>query len=93
MRHIVLITFVGLLSSSLYAKEYHVSVEGRDTNSGSSSKPFRTISAAAKVAKPGEAITVHAGTYRERVNPPRGGISDKKRIVYRAANPYNQNAK
>jgi hypothetical protein len=23
--------------------------------------------------------------YRERVNPPRGGVSDEQRIVYRAA--------
>jgi alpha-N-arabinofuranosidase len=30
-------------------------------------------------------ITVHEGIYRERVNPPRGGESDAKRIVYQAA--------
>ena len=30
-------------------------------------------------------ITVHQGVYRERINPPRGGKSDEKRIVYRAA--------
>jgi len=30
-------------------------------------------------------ITVHEGVYRERVNPPRGGSSDDKRIVYHAA--------
>jgi alpha-N-arabinofuranosidase len=28
---------------------------------------------------------VHKGVYRERINPPRGGISDDKRIVYQAA--------
>jgi len=28
---------------------------------------------------------VHAGVYRERINPPRGGESNAKRIVYRAA--------
>ncbi|HNY29177.1 MAG TPA: right-handed parallel beta-helix repeat-containing protein, partial [Candidatus Sumerlaeota bacterium] len=28
---------------------------------------------------------VHEGVYRERVNPPRGGESDAKRIVYQAA--------
>lgn len=48
-------------------------------------KPFKTISAAAAVAMPGDVITVHAGTYRERINPPRGGQSNEKRIVYRAA--------
>ncbi len=30
-------------------------------------------------------VTVHEGVYRERINPPRGGQSDAKRIVYQAA--------
>jgi hypothetical protein len=62
-----------------------VSVKGRDGGDGSKSKPFKTISAAAGVAQPGDVVTVHEGLYRERVNPPRGGESDKKRIVYQAA--------
>jgi alpha-N-arabinofuranosidase len=33
----------------------------------------------------GDVITVHAGVYRERIAPPRGGASDRKRIVYQAA--------
>ncbi|KFC60261.1 hypothetical protein FEM08_09620 [Flavobacterium gilvum] len=41
--------------------------------------------AAANKAMPGDIITVHGGTYRERVTPPRGGESNTKRIVYRAA--------
>ncbi|RPJ39516.1 MAG: carbohydrate-binding protein, partial [Planctomycetaceae bacterium] len=36
-------------------------------------------------AQAGDTITVHAGTYRERVTPPRGGESDQKHIIYRAA--------
>lgn len=66
-------------------KEYHVSVNGDDKNDGSLSKPFKTISAAANVAMPGDVITVHAGVYREQITPPRGGNSDKERIVYQAA--------
>jgi alpha-N-arabinofuranosidase len=62
-----------------------VSKSGDDTNDGSVSKPFKTISAAAQVAQPGDTITVHEGVYRERINPPRGGMSDDKRIVYQAA--------
>jgi len=69
----------------LCAAEYHVSPSGLDSNSGSESRPFKTISAAARIAQPGDVITVHEGTYRERVNPPRGGASDDKRIVYQAA--------
>ena len=74
-----------LVAASLHAAEYHVSTTGSDGNAGSKSKPFKTISAAAKVAQPGDIITVHEGLYRQRVNPPRGGTSDKNPIVYQAA--------
>ncbi|MBN2506133.1 MAG: carbohydrate-binding protein [Verrucomicrobia bacterium] len=67
------------------AAEFHVSVTGNDRHDGTASHPFRTLSAAARAAWPGDVITVHQGTYRERVNPPRGGESNAKRIVYRAA--------
>ncbi len=70
---------------SLQAAELHVAVNGNDTGTGNKRSPFRTIQHAADIAQPGDVITVHAGTYRERVNPPRGGTSDRKRIVYRAA--------
>jgi len=76
-----LITF-GLISS---AKEYHVSVKGNDNGTGSDIAPFKTIGRAVQVAYPGDVITVHAGIYREWVNPLRGGDSDDNRIVYRAA--------
>ena len=66
-------------------KEYHVSMEGNDANDGSASAPLRTISAAAKLAQPGDAVTVHEGVYRERIDPPRGGTSEKNRIIYQAA--------
>ncbi len=74
-----------LITSAVCAKEYHVSVNGSDKNEGSASKPFKTINFAAQLAKPGDVITVHAGTYREWINPARGGESDSKRIIYRAA--------
>ncbi|MHC4687709.1 MAG: DUF1565 domain-containing protein, partial [Planctomycetota bacterium] len=80
MKKLALIVLVGLLAHSLSAREYHVSVNGSDKNDGSASKPYKTISAAAQVAQPGDVITVHKGTYRERVTPPRGGESDAKRI-------------
>ena len=70
---------------TLHRIEYHVSVNGDDHNSGSLSKPFKTISAAANVAMPGDVITVHAGIYREQITPPRGGNSNSERIVYEAA--------
>ena len=85
MRNVVIMALAVLFVHPVYAKEYHVSVQGRDTNAGFASRPFKTISAAARVAQPGDAIIVHEGTYRERINPPRGGTSDTKRITYRAA--------
>ena len=66
-------------------KEYHVSPEGNDANDGSRARMLKTISAAALRAQPGDVITMHEGVYRERINPPRGGESDQKRIVYQAA--------
>ncbi len=86
-RLVVLFTFSILvhLSGGLYAVEYHVSPAGSDANDGSASKPLQSISAAARRAQPGDTITVHEGVYRERINPPHGGESDQKRIVYQAA--------
>ena len=66
-------------------REYHVSVNGDDSHDGSATRPLRTISKAAQVAKPGDVITVHEGIYRERISPPRGGESDTRRIVYQGA--------
>ncbi|MHC4173597.1 MAG: right-handed parallel beta-helix repeat-containing protein [Planctomycetota bacterium] len=80
-----------LLSSSgtIRAREYHVSVKGDDTNKGTAKAHFKTISKAAEVAQPGDIITVHEGTYRERINPLRGGESDQKRIVYQVTTGEN----
>ena len=59
----------------------HVSKKGIDTNNGSESSPLLTITAASKMAMPGDVILVHQGTYREWVKPERGGTSENKRII------------
>ncbi|MDR2437858.1 MAG: right-handed parallel beta-helix repeat-containing protein [Planctomycetaceae bacterium] len=82
---LLLINIVQICGIMVYGAEYHVSVNGNDTNSGTETSPFRTIGRASQAAYAGDVITVHAGTYREWVNPPRGGTSDNRRIVYRAA--------
>ena len=79
-----LILAIGINTLS-FATEYHVAVNGNDANDGSAAKPFKTITATVSHAFPGDTITVHAGTYREWVNPVRGGENDSRRIVYRAA--------
>jgi PKD repeat protein len=50
------------------AATYTVSPSGQDTNPGSSSKPFRTITRAAEVAKAGDTVNVAAGRYEETVS-------------------------
>ena len=85
MKQIIILSLLMAFVTIAHAKEYHVSVKGNDKNTGSETSPFRTIGRAAQEAYPGDVITVHAGVYREWVNPPRGGESDDKRIVYRAA--------
>ena len=62
-------------------KEYHVAKTGNDANPGTIEEPLHTIQAAANLAQPGDVITVHAGVYRERITPPKGGESDTKRII------------
>jgi len=58
--------------------------EAADTNPGTEDKPLRTINAAAQLAEAGDTVLVHAGVYRERVAPLRGGTSEKP-IVYQGA--------
>jgi hypothetical protein len=83
MKHVIIA--LAALGLPLYATEWHVATSGNDQNEGRGPAPFRTIQRAAEAAQPGDVITIHAGVYRERVNPPRGGESDAKRITYQAA--------
>ncbi|MEO5714631.1 MAG: carbohydrate-binding protein [Luteolibacter sp.] len=74
-----------LLSGLAMAAEFHVSPSGSDANAGTPAAMLKTISEAANRAQPGDTVTVHEGTYRERIDPPRGGTSDTARITYQAA--------
>lgn len=65
--------------------EYHVALTGSDRAAGTADAPLRTIDRGAQLAQPGDTVTVHAGEYREWVRPRRGGLSDARRITYRAA--------
>ena len=63
-------------ASAAAAAELHVALSGDDgSGDGSAQRPFRTVQHAAEVARAGDAVTVHAGTYRERVHPPTGGVT------------------
>jgi hypothetical protein len=58
----------------------HVARHGRDSASGSSATPLRSISAAVGRARSGDRIVVHGGTYHEGVVIPEG-----KRVSLRSA--------
>lgn len=65
--------------------EYHVSKKGSYNAKGSQEDPFKTINQAAAVAVAGDTVIVHEGVYREHVNPQHPGLSDWRRITYKAA--------
>lgn len=65
--------------------DIHVAKQGSDSDDGSTNHPLGTINEAARRARPGDTVIVHEGTYREWVNPPRGGLSNNRRIVFTVA--------
>ena len=81
----VSLVLVAAVCCSVFAREIHVSKSGSDGAAGDAANPYLTVSKAASVAQPGDTTTIHAGIYREFVNPPRGGTSETARITYRAA--------
>ena len=85
VKHILIFFLISFQSLFLSAQEYHVAKNGNDNNNGTLESPFLTISMAAKIALPGSVVTVHEGTYRERVSPDYGGLSTTKPIIYQAA--------
>lgn len=84
---ITIINIMGMIAATFAsaATEFHVASKGNDAHPGTLAAPLRTIQRAAELAQPGDVITVQEGVYRERINPPRGGASDTRRIVYQAA--------
>ena len=74
-----------VLAATGMGAELHVAMQGDDSNRGTPRAPLRTVQRAATLAQPGDTITVHAGVYRKRINPPRGGTSDTQPIAYQAA--------
>ena len=56
-----------------------------DSGPGTEQHPFRTISRAAQILKPGERVVIAEGVYREFVRPARGGAGPDAMISYEAA--------
>ena len=63
--------------------QYYVSASAFRSGCGTKESPFKTISEAARLAKPGDEVLVAPGIYREYVNPKNAG-TEENRIVYRS---------
>lgn len=82
---IFLFLSIGLAMVDISAKEYYVSLNGFDSNSGSIADPFLTIVKASDVAREGDTITLRGGIYQlESVFKPRRSGKVGKWIVYRS---------
>lgn len=56
----------------------YVSTSGSDSNNGSETAPFRTISKAASVVVPGSTVYVASGTYSEMISSTRSGTASSR---------------
>jgi len=73
-------TIVILLLASLAATraaEFYVAPDGNDANPGTRTKPFATLQAAVNTLRPGDALLIRGGTYRETVVFPRSGTAEQ----------------
>ena len=66
-------------------REIHVSKKGNDFNDGTSGSPYLTIQKAADAAMAGDTVVGHEGEDREWVRPRNPGLSERRRITYKAA--------
>ena len=85
MKQIMLALSLTLVSVNTLSQQWHVAKTGSDSHPGTAEKPWLTISKAAEHAKAGDEVVVHEGVYREQVNLNHGGLSDDKRVIFRAA--------
>ena len=69
-------------TNELHVNPSHVAAD--DNNDGSAETPFKSIQAAANIAKAGTKVLIYPGTYRECVKPMFGGESPEKMVCYEA---------
>jgi hypothetical protein len=59
----LVVAIMSATSDAAYAQSYYVAATGSDSNSGTLTAPFKTITKAVSVVKAGETIYVRGGTY------------------------------
>lgn len=74
-----------MTARTLPGRTIHVKAGYRGIPDGTECQPYPTIQDAANLAYPGDTVLVHEGIYRERVDPPRGGLNKESRITYTVA--------
>ena len=76
--------FTGAGGRAFYVDAQHP--EASDANDGSAAAPWRTISRAARAGalRPGDAVLIRSGIYRESVEPESGGSGADARVTYAA---------
>lgn len=79
-----LVIIASLIPALCYSAMYHVSTTGNNNASGSESAPWASISHANTQAIAGDTVTVHTGTYNERVVFGQSGTNNAY-ITFRAA--------
>ena len=68
----------------VHAAEYHVRLDGDDAAAGTPNAPWRTLQKAARTARAGDTVIVHAGTYAGPLAPQGSGTKEAP-IVFTAA--------
>lgn len=79
--------YISWEKETVYDRELHVNnnhPDASDDNDGSLDHPFRTIQAAASLARPGTRVWIHKGVYRECVRPVCSGGGPERLICYEA---------
>ncbi len=80
--------FISWEQPAEFTRTFHVNnghPHADDANPGTADEPWKTIGRAAELLQPGQKVVVHAGIYRERVVPRRGGTGPDSMIAYEAA--------
>jgi len=76
IKSLVVILFL-YLPCQINAADIHVSHQGLDTSPGTPERPLRTLLRAGELAKAGDTVIIHAGTYRETLTIRHSGTADR----------------